>query len=92
MRFVSQPGQKPLLLRTVISKFSNDDEETPNRKSSTSKSTIKKVGSSQTKDTSLKGKRKDLSMNMRNMIETEQKNAVKLYKELKKNQRAINKT
>lgn len=30
-------------------------------------------------------------MNMRNMIETEQKTAVKLYKEMKKNQRVLNK-
>lgn len=36
---------------------------------------------------SLKGKRKDMSMAMRHMIETEQSNVVKMYKELKKNQR-----
>lgn len=36
---------------------------------------------------SLKGKRKDMSMAMRHMIETEQSNVVKMYKEMKKNQR-----
>lgn len=35
----------------------------------------------------LKGKRKDLSMSMRQMIDKEQDNVVKLYKELKKSQR-----
>lgn len=39
---------------------------------------------------SLKGKRKDMSMAMRHMIETEQSNVVKLYKELKKTQRQQN--
>lgn len=36
---------------------------------------------------SLKGKRKDMSMAMRHMIETEQNNVVKMYKEMKKSQR-----
>lgn len=36
---------------------------------------------------SLKGKRKDMSMSMRHMIETEQNNVVNMYKELKKKQR-----
>lgn len=41
---------------------------------------------------SLKSKRKDMTMAMRKMIESEQNTAVKLYKELKKNQRIQNKT
>lgn len=41
---------------------------------------------------SLKSKRKDMTMAMRKMIESEQNTAVKLYKELKKNQRMQNKT
>lgn len=44
------------------------------------------------KTVSLKGKRKDLSITMRQMIESEQDNVVKLYKELKKKNRAQNKT
>lgn len=40
----------------------------------------------------LKGKRKDLSMAMRKMIESEQDTVVQLYKQLKKTQRAQNKT
>lgn len=39
---------------------------------------------------SLKGKRKDMSMAMRHMIETEQSNVVKMYKEMKKKQRLEN--
>lgn len=41
----------------------------------------------QTKIGTLKGKRKDLSMAMRHMIDTEHDNVVKLYKEMKKAQR-----
>lgn len=44
------------------------------------------------KNLSLKSKRKDMSMAMRKMIESEQNTAVQLYKELKKNQRKQNKT
>lgn len=38
----------------------------------------------------LKGKRKDLSMAMRHMIDTEQNNVVQMYKQIKKNQRLEN--
>lgn len=40
---------------------------------------------------SLKGKRKDMSMAMRHMIETEQSKIVEMYKEMKKNSRKPNK-
>lgn len=46
---------------------------------------VKKSDQKTTND--LKGKRKDLSFTLRNMIENEQKNVVQMYKELKKKQR-----
>lgn len=84
-----QPGQKPLILRTIIANYPNtkEGEEAPKRSSAP-----QKPGSIKPKDLSLKGKRKDLSLSMRQMIETEQSTAVNLYKEMKKKQRAQNKT
>lgn len=38
----------------------------------------------------LKGKRKDLSCAMRNMIEQEQSNVVEMYRQMKKSQRLEN--
>lgn len=56
--------------------------KTPAEKPKLSKN-LKNIGS-------LKGKRKDMSMAMRYMIETEQTNVVKMYKEMKKKQRLEN--
>lgn len=79
-----------MLLNSVIDEYSNKEaEETPEEKSAPKKTNVEK-----TKKVSLKSKRKDMSMAMRKMIETEQDKVVKLYKELKKSQRLqnINKT
>lgn len=81
--FFFQPGRKSLLLHSVIDKYSNQDEEPEKEKNASKNSGVIKP-----KDLSLKGKRKDLSMSMRKMIESEQDTVVKLYKELKKTQRA----
>lgn len=81
-----QPGRKSLLLHSVIDKYSNQGEEPVEEKNASKNSGVIKP-----KDVSLKGKRKDLSMSMRKMIESEQDTVVKLYKELKKTQRAQNK-
>lgn len=76
----------------MLDKYSNNDEETVKEKEK-EKNTPQKVTITKDKNSgTLKGKRKDLSMSMRQMIESEQSNVVKLYKELKKNQRAQNKT
>jgi len=82
---VPRPGKKVLLLHSVIEQHTNLAEPNKTGKNSKTpaaapKATTKNVGS-------LKGKRKDLSMAMRHMIDTEQNNVVKMYKELKKNQR-----
>ncbi|XP_055303790.1 coiled-coil domain-containing protein 137 [Sitodiplosis mosellana] len=84
---VPRPGRKSLLLHSVIDQYSKPEEETPTEKNVPQKTSIAKA-----KKVSLKGKRKDLSMAMRKMIESEQDTVVKLYKELKKNNRAQNKT
>lgn len=79
-----QPGQKPLLLHSVIDNFSHPKEE---------ETTIDKVApnaiqkTSNKATTSLKGKRKEMSMAMRHMIEKEQSNVIEMYKQLKKTQR-----
>lgn len=76
-------------MRSVIEEYSKtEDDENQKEKKIAEKSTISKAKSSN----SLKGKRKDLSMAMRKMIDTEQDNVVKLYKQLKKDQRLQNKT
>lgn len=87
---IFQPGRKSLLLRSVIEEYSKKDEESE----TTEKEVLEKKVSAvnKTKSSSLKGKRKDLSMAMRKMIESEQDNVVKLYKQLKKDQRLQNKT
>lgn len=87
--FCFQPGKKSLLLHSVIDEFSSKDEPVV-EKIDDSKSP-KTIQNPKSKDVgTLKGKRKDLSMAMRYMIDTEQENVVKLYKELKKSQRLLN--
>lgn len=77
-----------MLLHSVIDEYSDKTNES--EKSIETKSPkILKDPRSNTIGT-LKGKRKDLSMAMRQMIDTEQENVVKLYKELKKSQRLEN--
>lgn len=86
--FVLKPGRKSLLLRSVIEEYSNKEDDN----SQPEKSIVQKSSISKAKSNSLKGKRKDLSMAMRKMIEYEQDNVVKLYKQLKKDQRLQSKT
>lgn len=74
-----------MLLNSVIEQYSTPVDgvqaDSPNAvKKSTPKVSTKKIGD-------LKGKRKDLSMHMRKMIENEQSNVVQLYKDLKKKNR-----
>lgn len=90
-----KPGRKSLLLHSVIDQYSEktNDSETIGLKTSTKTSTQSTNGlHHKRRILSLKSKRKDMSMAMRKMIESEQNTAVKLYKELKKNQRTQNKT
>lgn len=77
-------------MHSVIDEYSKKDESSTSKPKSADN--VQKTIIHKKKDLSLKGKRKDLSMSMRQMIETEQDNAVKLYKELKKKQRIQNKT
>lgn len=72
-----QPGKKKLLLHSVISGAVKKEE--PSQKILSSK----KLPSFD-----LKGKRKELPMAARQMIENQQKNVVELYRKLKKKNRA----
>lgn len=78
-----QPGKKSLLLNSMLENNSGtameSEVKSPTEKPKASKN-VKNIGS-------LKGKRKDMSMAMRHMIEMEQYNVVKMYKEMKKSQR-----
>lgn len=76
MVHVSQPGRKMMFPQSTDTKQSEPSGNQVKAKTATTK----KLGT-------LKGKRKDLSMAMRHMIDTEQSNVVKLYKEIKANQR-----
>lgn len=70
----------------MIEQFSDGTKPETTKKSETVESTaIPKVSKKPT--ASLKGKRKDMSMAMRTMIEKEQLNVISMYKELKKTQR-----
>lgn len=69
-----QPGKKNLLLHSVIS--GNADETKPVTKSTPKLPSF-----------DLKGKRKELPMATRQMIENQQKNVVELYRQLKKRNR-----
>lgn len=80
----TQPGQKPLLLHSVIENFSDPKEE-EKIIDKVAPSAIQKASNKAT--TSLKGKRKEMSMAMRHMIEKEQSNVIEMYKQLKKSQR-----
>lgn len=68
------------MLHSIIGENSKSDSKTTNTKTSDSKP-----------NHDLKGKRKDLSFAMRNMIENEQQNVMEMYRELKKKQRGENK-
>ncbi|XP_031629280.1 coiled-coil domain-containing protein 137 [Contarinia nasturtii] len=83
---VPRPGRKSLLLHSVINQYAKSEDEV--RKERIEPQNVKITKS---KSVSLKGKRKDLSTAMRTMIESEQSQVVKLYKELRKNQRAQSK-
>lgn len=81
-----QPGKKTLLLHSVIEDHTTPVESTKEQKPQNPQCTTappskKNIGT-------LKGKRKDLSMALRHMIDTEQNNVVQLYKQMKKTQRA----
>lgn len=81
-----QPGAKSLLLHSVIEQYSDGTAPAPSKKADTTESTaIPKVSKKPT--ASLKGKRKDMSMVMRTMIEKEQSNVISMYKQMKKTQR-----
>lgn len=90
-----QPGRKSLLLHSVIDEYSDKDKTTKTKKPSSAATAANKSANGiqhKPKILSLKSKRKDMTMSMRKMIESEQTAAVQLYKELKKNQRTQNKT
>lgn len=77
-------------MHSVIDQFSKTEDDSQAEKNVSQKTNIVKP---KDKDSgTLKGKRKDLSMAMRKMIDAEQDAAVKLYKQMKKDQRAQNKT
>lgn len=71
---LSQPGKKNLLLHSVIS-------------GAVEKTETKSKSGPKLPSFDLKGKRKELPMATRQMIENQQKNVVELYRQLKKKSR-----
>lgn len=71
-----------MLLHSVIER--NSDVV---KKPETSQPPIKKSVKVTKSIGTLKGKRKDLSMSLRHMIDTEQSNVVEMYRQLKKTKR-----
>lgn len=74
-----------MLLHSVIEQNSTD-KPSP----STTQKEAKPTQSNNKMTGTLKGKRKDLSMALRHMIDNEQNNVVNLYRQMKKNQRLEN--
>lgn len=81
---VPRPGRKNLLLHSML-------KDTANVTTDVKKESKAKPSTPQQKHIgTLKGKRKDLPLAMRNMIEKEQSSIVEMYRKLKKSQRLEN--
>lgn len=81
-----------MLLKDVIEQHSEPTKDVKKSQTPQTTAAAPKAKSQNKNIGTLKGKRKDLSMAMRHMIDTEQNNVVQLYKQLKKTQRLENTT
>lgn len=79
-----------MLLHTVIEQHSTEQPETKKNQKNAPHTVPNKIQGQSKHIGTLKGKRKDLSMALRHMIDTEQNNVVQMYKQIKKNQRLEN--